>query len=137
MSAAAELEQASGCILQSIRDQMSARAFQAAVELRNSALKVLSGSRSGRIYRVPGTRAHYQASAPGEPPAVRTGNLRGSWSPITITSNDTYRSRIESHCAYADALDTGSSRVAARPYKNLILKGAEKKVIQIYKKHFF
>ena len=49
--------------------------------LRNNALQVLAGTRSGRQYKRPGTIRrvagnYYRASAPGEPPAVRTGTLR-------------------------------------------------------------
>lgn len=35
--------------------------------------------RTGRTYLVPGTSVPYTASAPGEPPAVRTGAYRDSW----------------------------------------------------------
>jgi len=37
--------------------------------------RTLSGPRTGRRYRIPGTKAMYTASAPGEPPARRTGQL--------------------------------------------------------------
>lgn len=37
--------------------------------------------RSGRVYLVPGTKTPYVASAPGEPPAIRTGAYRDSWAP--------------------------------------------------------
>lgn len=35
--------------------------------------------RTGHVYLVPGTQTPYVASAPGEPPAVRTGAYRDSW----------------------------------------------------------
>ena len=47
--------------------------------IRNAELEVLRGKRSGRVYRKPHTKSHYTASAPGEPPARRTGNLRLNW----------------------------------------------------------
>lgn len=34
---------------------------------------------AGREYYVPGTRTKYTASAPGQPPADRTGRYVGSW----------------------------------------------------------
>ena len=55
-----------------------ARLRQAADVGRNQTVKNLSGSRSGIRYKVPGTNQYYTASAPGEYPAVATGNLRGS-----------------------------------------------------------
>ena len=63
------------------KQEVAARAVRASNELRNAALNVLRGQRTGRVYRKPHTKhATYTASAPGEPPAVRTGMLRMSWS---------------------------------------------------------
>jgi len=50
----------------------------AADEGRNQTVQNLSGARSGVQYRVPGTQRYYTASAPGEYPAVRLGDLKGS-----------------------------------------------------------
>lgn len=51
----------------------------AAVLFQNEVKLTLTGQRSGRLYRVPGTSgAVHQASAPGEPPAVLFGHLRNS-----------------------------------------------------------
>ncbi len=44
--------------------------------LRSAVVEKLSGQRTGKTYRVPGTKRTYQASAEGEPPAVMLGNLR-------------------------------------------------------------
>ena len=55
-----------------------ARLKQAANAARNITVKNLSGSRSGIQYRVPGTKRMYTASAPGEYPATRLGELKGS-----------------------------------------------------------
>jgi len=46
---------------------------------RNQVVKNLTGSRSGKRYKVPGTQTYYTASAPGEYPAAPTGDLRGSY----------------------------------------------------------
>jgi len=43
----------------------------------NKANASMEGAKHGRIYRV-GKGRYHQASAPGEPPAVDTGNLRNS-----------------------------------------------------------
>lgn len=47
-------------------------------ELRNEVLQTLEGSRSGKTYYVPGTKRTYTASAPGEPPAVASGRMKGN-----------------------------------------------------------
>jgi hypothetical protein len=44
--------------------------------VRTQTLETLSGSRSGRQYKIPGTQRYYTASAPGEAPAQRLGELR-------------------------------------------------------------
>ena len=55
----------------------SQKALIAAADVgRNQTVKNLAGSRTGRTYKVPGTQVTYTASAPGEFPAVATGNLR-------------------------------------------------------------
>ncbi len=48
---------------------------ESALFLRDAIKVKLTGDRSGRSYYVPGTRKLYTASAPGEPPASRLGNL--------------------------------------------------------------
>jgi hypothetical protein len=86
-------------ITNSVQQQVESRAVRAANELRNAAMFVLRGSRSGRQYKVPGTYSrhvdkagkqtvkyrrmrngvYYTASAPGEAPANRTGLFRLGW----------------------------------------------------------
>jgi hypothetical protein len=52
-------------------------AVKGAVDLlRNALVEKVSGTRTGRIYRIPGRKVKYQASAPGEPPAIMEENLR-------------------------------------------------------------
>lgn len=65
--------------------------MERATELvRGEALRLMSGPRTGLRYRVPGTAVWYTASAPGEPPAVRTGRLRGSVNrDVTSTATET------------------------------------------------
>ncbi len=78
---AAAIQNAIAQAVDGIKKALQSSAGMAALELRNSALDVLSGQRSGRRYLVPGTRTYYTASAPGEAPAVRTGALRLGWMP--------------------------------------------------------
>jgi hypothetical protein len=55
------------------------KALRAAADIgRNATLVNLSGTRTGIVYFVPGTQVQYTASAPGEYPAIATGNLRQS-----------------------------------------------------------
>lgn len=69
------LESVMGKIDETARQRM----FEAVNTVRNDTLLRLSGSRSGKTYRVPDTKhVTYTASAPGEAPASATGELRQS-----------------------------------------------------------
>ena len=130
-------------ITDSIKLQMESRAYRGSNELRTAALLVLRGQRSGRIYRVPGTKRSYQASAPGEPPAVRTGIFRLSWQPKSYVGFGSYISRIETNYAVqnghtlGDSLENGTSRMAPRPHHDRILEQAEPKIVRIYNQPYF
>lgn len=123
----------------SIRSQMEARSFQAANELRNASLLVLRGQRGGRRYRVPGTKRYYTASAPGEPPAVRTGVFRMSWQPSAHSTGDVFVSKVEStvrtnngRYILGELLEHGTSRMAPRPHHDKIREKAMPDIVRIY-----
>ena len=109
--------------------------------------QVLSGPRHGRWYPLPGNPAYdrlsapevratnysvkltgassrqeivgaaYRASAPGEPPATRTGRLRHSFfMTVDPESDDTFLVSIRTNVYYADDLEYGTERVEARPF---------------------
>ena len=130
------------CIIE-IRRQLPDRAYRSANELRNASLLVLRGQRNGRRYRVPATRKYYTASAPGEPPAVRTGVFRMSWQPKALQrGGDTYRSLIESRTkangyVLGALLEDGTSHMAARPHHDAIKQKALPKIKRIYKEDYF
>ena len=115
-----------------VERELPSRAFRASNELRNAALEVLGGGRSGRTYRKPGGGT-YQASAPGEPPAARTGTLRNSWRPTD--SGNGISPCIESSVPYT-WLDTGKGRIAARPYVEPIKELALPLIEAIYKEPY-
>lgn len=123
---------------------MEGRAFVAANELRNASLEVLRGQRGGRIYTVPGTKQKYQASAPGQPPAVRTGMFRLSWKPTAAVMFGSYISRIESDLkvgtrrqyVLGDLLENGTTKMAPRPYQDKILEKAEPEIVRIYERDY-
>lgn len=138
-------------IAERIQDQMEARSFEATNELRNAALLVLRGQRGGRRYKVPGTYRrqkdkvsgkmrngrYYTASAPGEPPAVRTGAFRMSWQPKTYAGFGSYISRIETDLTVngynlGELLEYGTSKMAPRPHHDRILDKAKGPIMRIY-----
>ena len=131
--------------LKGVQKEVSQRAYRASNELRNAELYVLRGQRSGKKYRVPGTRRKYTASAPGESPAVRTGVFRLSWgTPVHVEKNGTHFravSAIESKeraggRLLGEMLENGTSRIAPRPYKQKVIDRALPKIKAIYQKPY-
>lgn len=154
-------------ISDSIKFQMASRGIRAANELRTASQeKVLRGQRSGRVYKVPGTHGKrlskatksmladygrrfsggtlYRASAPGEPPAARTGTFRTSWQPkSTIEHNGGYTvvSTVESTVRtdngkylLGEILENGTpgGKIAPRPHQEKIQQEALPKIMRIY-----
>lgn len=61
-----------------LHEEAKRKALQVGHIIRNRVLLGMAGPKTGRWYRVPGTKKLYRASAPGEYPAVRTDALRSS-----------------------------------------------------------
>ena len=145
-------------VTEQIRTEMESRSYRAANELKNSATEVLRGQRNGRRYKVPGTHRrqrdkvsgkmkngrYYTASAPGEPPAVRTGLFRISWQPEAHVVFGSYISRItndrrtdDGRHILGEILEKGTSRMAPRPHHDRILEHAEPNIYRIYNASYF
>lgn len=130
------------------------RAVQA---IRTAEEEVLKGQRSGRVYRMPGTYGKatkstkklakeyghklmggqlYRASAPGEPPASRTDNLRKHWTeqvlPVFKPGGVEIIAQLESQEKYASTLEYGTSKIARRPFVERIKEKAEPEIRKIY-----
>jgi HK97 gp10 family phage protein len=71
----------------------------------------LSGSRTGAIYRY--GNVEHQASAPGEAPAVETGNLKNS---VRVLEANAERAVLGATAEYAAYLEFGTRHMAPRPY---------------------
>lgn len=121
--------------IQQIADELPGRALDASHEIRNAVMEVLSGPRSGKIYRKP-TGGKYRASAPGEPPAWRLGNLGGKWRAVTYGEGN-QNPAIETHIEYA-WLDEGSpgGMIKPRPYVDKTIETAMPEVEKIYSEPF-
>lgn len=130
-------------VLQAIERQAKSRTIRAANVIRKAANSVLSnaGGRSGKLYRKPHTSSTYRASAPGEPPALRTGNLRSSWRPLPIgemaVTGKIYTPGIHTDVPYAPMLEDGTPKMSARPYADKIKQEAWPEVKQIYEQPYF
>lgn len=119
-----------------VNREAASRGMRAVNAIRNAELEVLSGKRSGRVYRKPHTKSHYTASAPGEPPARRTGNLRLNWNGTVESSSTGSGLRVtavlESQERYSTYLENGTRRMAPRPFKQPISEKAIPEIERIY-----
>lgn len=89
----------------------------------------------------------YTASAPGEPPAVRTGAFRMSWKRRTYVDSQNGNDRTIHGVAESDLkvgnyllgelLEKGTTNMAPRPYKQKVIDMAYPKVLKIYKEPYF
>ena len=135
---------AGSAIRATVKDQVTninrkvvSRGVRAVNAIRNAELEVLKGQRSGKVYRKPFSKATYTASAPGEPPARRTGNLRMHWNGQVKSENSSgggvaIIAELESQEPYAGILESGSSKMAARPFTEKIKEKAMPEIQRIY-----
>ena len=89
--------------------------------------KLRRNSPSGQVYRVPGTGRLYRASAPGEPPANRTGTYADSFQPR-------YRNNegiIGTKDKRGPWLEFGTSTMKARPHLRPALSEKSRRLKQI------
>lgn len=146
-------------IAENIEDQILSNMMRAgtksSIELKNASMQVLRGQRHGRRYNVPGSGRvtynkrnktarvsyrQYTASAPGEPPAVRTGAFRLGWMPQTkitdggrtVTSLIRNGQKVNNGDLLGDILENGTGRMAPRPYKEKVLSKALPKIKRYY-----
>ena len=128
-------------IVEDVNRQVRSRSFRAANELRNSALNVLEGHRSGKVYRKPYTKkATYRASAPGEPPANRSDMLRRSWmqkNAAERAGNTTaHTASIYTAVKYAEPLEKGTDQIDPRPFREPIIERAMPRIKRIFQEPY-
>lgn len=118
--------------------KVASRGVRVVNALRNAELNVLKGKRSGKRYRKYPDDSIYTASAPGEPPARRLGNLRLHWIGDVEQSRPTrngssFAAVLESGEEYADTLDKGTKdgRIKPRPFVDRIKEVAKPEIDRI------
>lgn len=136
MSYGSSLKIAVDKVVENVGKQVVSRGTRAVNAIRNAELDVLKGQRSGRTYRKPHSKATYTASAPGEPPARRSGALRLNWHGEVKGGSAAGGTQIiavlESEQRYAGYLENGTSHMAPRPYKDRIAEKALPEILSIY-----
>ncbi len=134
----ATIKQQADDIKKEISSQMLSRGVRAVNCIRNAELNVLKGQRTGRKYRKPYTKkSTYVASAPGEAPARRTGNLRLHWSgevdsKTNVNGTVHMTAQLKSEERYSSFLENGTPKMAPRPFVDQIVEKAVPEIEKIF-----
>lgn len=119
-------------VLKGLEDTAQKRMAESVQTVRNETLVVLSGNRSGRQYKVPGTSRFYTASSPGQPPAQRLGELRQSIQGTSGMAGGNIIGIIGTELNYGLYLQAGTKNIAPRPWLDVAFRNAWDKVISIW-----
>lgn len=111
-----------------------ARADEASGVIMRSTYAILGGKRSGRTYKIAGTRRKYKASAPGEAPASRKRQFRRAW----YTKSEGLSPGVASHeTELAKILSKGTRRgMKRRPFVRKIQRRSRRSLRQIYRRPY-
>ena len=124
-------------VVRKVAGHAKERMHEAVQEVRNTTLETLSGARSGREYRVPGTSVWYTASAPGEPPAVATSGLRQSVKDGIEKEGKAVVGFVGTEEKHGPMLEFGTSRMLPRPWLRPSFEKATQKVKEIFTRLWF
>ena len=124
-------------VMKKIDSTAKDRMLESVNEVRNKTLETLSGSRSGRIYRIPGTARTYTASSPGEPPASRLGELRQSIKGGMEGEGAKVVGFVGSDKKYGSMLEFGTSKILSRPWLRKSFEQSESKIKEIFTRVWF
>lgn len=107
----------SGEAIRALDDAQENRLLEAVTEWHAGVVEdMLTGTRSGREYRIPGSSRTYRASRPGEAPATVTGRLRSSYQFRVREEGGKKVGEVGSPLDYALYLEKGTKRMAPRPH---------------------
>jgi hypothetical protein len=99
--------------------------------VRTETLKTFQGNRSGRVYRVPGTKKTYIASSPGEAPASATGTLRQHIRTEITVEGRAIVGGVGTDVKYGPWLEFGTVNILPRPWLRPSFERAEEEVKKI------
>jgi len=123
-------------VIKAIDDVAAQRMLEAVNVVRNTTLETLSGPRSGRTYKVPGTQRTYTASAPGEAPATATASLRQSVKGTVETEGKTVIGKVGTDKEHGKELEFGTTHMAPRPWLRPSFEASLDKIKSIFGKRW-
>lgn len=116
--------------VQKMNTQARSKAVRAVNIVQGAAYDVLGKDGTGRVYGA------HTASVPGAAPAPDTGNLRRNWRRFVVAQNlgggVRITCRLKSDTPYASHLESGTKRMAARPFRQRIIEKARPEIIGIF-----
>ncbi len=127
--------------LQNINNEVAQRMLKAVIFMHNEVKETLTGTRSGRRYKINKTSTGKQrkkpiyhiASAPGEPPAVLFGRLRNSIKfEVRKKGNASVEGIVGSKLDKAVWLEQGTQRIKPRPFLEPTFKKNQDKLKTIF-----
>ncbi len=124
-------------VVKSIEHAAVKRMLEATAEVRSVVLETLSGNRTGRTYKVPGTRRTYTASSPGQPPAQRIGELRQSVKTSVEVEDKVVIGLVGTERVQGKHLEYGTRNMEARPWLKVSFEKAMPKLKEILGKTWF
>lgn len=124
-------------VTKAIEDTAGKRMAEAVQAVREQVLETLSGRRFGRTYYVPGTHRTYTASAPGEPPATATAELRQNIKTSVEGDGRKTVGVVGTDVPHGKMLESGTRNMAARPWLRISFEKSTDKVRSILGKRWF
>jgi HK97 gp10 family phage protein len=119
-------------ITQQMDEALGKNLLKATILVHNEVKRLLSGSRSGKTYKVPGTKRTYQASAPFEAPASRLGHLRNSYQYKVLGNGQTMKGYVGSDIDYAHYLEYGTFKMQPRPHLIPAMMNTKPKIERLF-----
>lgn len=103
-------------ITQIMPEKFEQAILKSSITVNNNVKRILSGARSGRLYKVPATKVKYRASAPMEAPAIRLGDLRQQYNYKVKKHGFNAIGYVGNPLKYAPMLEYGTKNIAPRPH---------------------
>ena len=119
-------------VTSAIEKSLPKQCLRACHEVRNEWVRSLTGARSGRQYRIPGTKRFYTASAAGEAPARRLADHVRSIRVMPRFEFGKAQARVGSELDYALYLEYGTENMEPRPSLGPAKDRAMPKVLSIF-----
>lgn len=120
-----------------IDEMQKKRMTRAASFARGKVVEYMTGPKTGREYKVPGTQKTYTASAPGESPAIRTTRLFSSIAQEVRETPRGVEGVVGTPLLYGLFLEIGTYKMRPRPWLAPPLKINEGQIRNILSEEWF